>query len=381
MGICVTTHCQSVDQFVSTFQRYCEDAAIFIPNGRREVGTTLPFSFELANEESVLVGIGLVVEAYATVNNRFGREGIVIDVKKLKRESVPIFERMLAARKQARAERTAPPLTFPRPVTISLEELRRARRRTTGELEVPILKPLELVGGRRRGNTGVLPVIAKAPALQPVVQIPPMPPHLVARRDAETKRRPPFEVPTIDIDAIPALIDDADTARDELPFALRHELRLLEARAPVVPLADVDAGWDIEEAPSPSPAPSACETLIDEETVRTIVPNVASVGAWKRSAWSLTIAAAVLVAIAAVVASRGSTEDPPRKQPQPRSQSRSAPIAVAARCPDVFDSPTFAPSSRATTPPSTPSRKVPVRPTKRKPPVSSVKTQAARRAR
>ena len=57
-GICFATECHTVDQFVSTFRRYCEASAIFMPAGSRPVGTSLAFSFELANDESVLLGVG-----------------------------------------------------------------------------------------------------------------------------------------------------------------------------------------------------------------------------------------------------------------------------------------------------------------------------------
>lgn len=259
-GICVATRCQTVEQFVSTFHRWCEDSAIFIFNARWPVGTVLPFAFELANEETVLVGLGKVVEEFTTSENRFGRAGIVVAVQKLKRESVAVFKRLLAARNAAEVDRhtPAPVLARATPAPAALDQVRR-QLRPTKPLEVKIPSPRERPATMQRAKTMIgIPTIAKAPPKHSVMQIP----VILPRGDAKGSRavRVPEATPRPVIqqargtsaDAVPAAIEDAshDTVRDEIPFALRNELRLLETASVArrVELdADVDVGWDVEQ--------------------------------------------------------------------------------------------------------------------------------------
>ena len=149
-GMCVATRCHTVDQFVSTFHRYCEDSAIFIPNARRVVGTILPFSFDLVDEQSVLVGVGTVVEEFTTVDNRFGRAGIVLSVQKLKRESIAVFKRMLVARSEAEQDADTPPPAFARAMTasIAIDEVRSALRPATqtGPVAIDVRRPASPTG-------------------------------------------------------------------------------------------------------------------------------------------------------------------------------------------------------------------------------------------
>lgn len=290
-GICIATRCHTVEQFVATFQRYCEDAAIFVPNARRTVGTILPFSFELSDEESVLVGLGKVVEEFTTVHNRFGRAGIVIAVQKLKRESIAVFERMRAARKSAEAERHTPPPIFARSVTgpIALDEVRKALRPTRPPLEVKIPSPGEKPVKPRANTMLGVPTIPKVPAKQPVMQIPAIvPPRAEAKGSRaysipDATPRPVFDGPDTFVEAVAEAVPNSlvdigqDTERDEIPFALRNELRVLE-RAPVVPQIDVDGGWDVPSAaaelgalpapeldtlPAPDDTPSAPEVILE----------------------------------------------------------------------------------------------------------------------
>ena len=258
-GISVATRCETVEQFVSTFHRWCEDSAIFILNARWPVGTILPFSFELANEASILVGVGKAVEELTTADNRFGRAGVLIAVQKLKRESVAVFKRLLAARNAAEAERNTPPPALARatPAPRALDEVRR-QLRPTKSLEVRIPSPNERPASAPRAKTVVgIPAIAKLPTKPAIMQIP----TIVPRGDVRSSRalRPPEATPRPVIeqtratarDAVPVVIEDAghDTVRDEIPFALRNELRLLEtasaARRVDVDL-DVDVGWDVD---------------------------------------------------------------------------------------------------------------------------------------
>ena len=115
-------------------------------------------------------------------------------------------------------------------------------------------------------------MIPKLPAKHPVVQIPAILPR------TDTKHSSPSLEPDTAVEAVPDAIAEAsqDTARDEFPFALRHELRMLEERAPVVPPAeDVDHGWDVEETPGHLAAQPAPEMIFAPatEAAREAVPE------------------------------------------------------------------------------------------------------------
>jgi hypothetical protein len=272
-GMCFATRCHTIDEFVATFHRYCEDSTIFIPDARREVGTSLAFSFELADKQSALLGAGTVVEELSTADNRFGRAGIVVSVKKLKPDSIEVFKRMLAARREAPVE-NVPEMAHARgramtgPIPIG--DIRTVRR-PTRPLEVHIPSPGERTSTKPRPNLVLgVPVIAKAPLKQPVVQIPGISP----RREAKGSRpipisdaipHPVFETPdtAVEGDAIPDV--EEDTIHDDVPFALRNELRLHEDRAPVRPVVDVDSGWELDE-----PAPPAAELVAPGEPAASV---------------------------------------------------------------------------------------------------------------
>ena len=292
-GMSVATRCDDVDHFITTFHRFVEDSTIFIPNARREVGTVLPFSFDLTNDQSVLVGIGSVLEELTTANNRFGRVGIVLSIQKLKRESIPVMERMRAARK-AYVEQHTPAPVFARAMTapIAIDEVLKARSTRTFDVQVP-KKPLEVTipspvakaeapkpevkpepnlakpepkqvkpePKQARAKTVLgIPAIGKMPAKQPVMQIPTIPLRDLPKRPTFVPEATPL--PHAAVEAVPESLGDVphDTVRDEFPFALRHELRMLEQRAqpaaPAVP-AVVDDGWDSTPLAVPEPVVQA----------------------------------------------------------------------------------------------------------------------------
>jgi hypothetical protein len=251
-GICFASRCNTVDEFVATFHRYCENSAIFIPDARRAVGTDLAFSFELADAVNVLLGVGNVVEEFSDADNRFARPGIVVSVKKLKRDSIDVFKRMLAMRSEAHGRPPTEPAVDPRiprralgramTGPIMLEDVRAARR-PTRPLEVQIPAPTDKPTAKPRANTMLglgLPAITKLPTTLPVLHIPDKPLRIDVRGS-----RPVLEPAPI-ADAAPEAIEpEEDTQHDDFPFALRNELRLREERTQVK-VADVDSGWDVE---------------------------------------------------------------------------------------------------------------------------------------
>lgn len=100
-GLRIGTPCKTLEQFVKLFHRFCEDSSLFIPNGARPIGAVTPFSFDLADGQSVLAGVGAVVEEFPSAENRFGRVGILIAIQQLGRDSRAVFARILATRANA----------------------------------------------------------------------------------------------------------------------------------------------------------------------------------------------------------------------------------------------------------------------------------------
>ena len=283
-GLCIETRCYTVEQFIATFQRYCEDAAILIPNARRDVGTTLPFSFDLVHEDGVLIGIGTVVEELANADNRFGRPGIVLSVQKLKRESIAVFERMIAARREAESARAAPAPVFARTLT--------------GPIVIPALHEQTPKKSRARAPSS-LPSIAK-PVRPAVVRIP------------EARGSRPHVAADEPDDGL-----GGDTVRDDFPFALRNELHILEERiSAVMSVAEeVDAGWDespesldAQTTPKGTSLSLLEEAAIVEEPIEEYEPE-----AWWQSParWFARLAIATILLVAALHAMSGESHDKP----------------------------------------------------------------------
>jgi len=71
-------------------------------------GADCAFSLELADGQPMLRGLGVVLNAWPTANNRFGRPGVHIGFTQLTTASQPILERVIAARSDATARRAKP---------------------------------------------------------------------------------------------------------------------------------------------------------------------------------------------------------------------------------------------------------------------------------
>ena len=101
-GLRVGTRCETIDEFVQKFHRFCEDGAVFVPHAKRQVGVDCAFSFDLANGTSALCGLGTVLDHFTTPNNRFRRPGVVIGITRLQADTPRVFEDLLIARAFAR---------------------------------------------------------------------------------------------------------------------------------------------------------------------------------------------------------------------------------------------------------------------------------------
>ena len=109
-ALCVGTRCASVDHFVSTFSRFCDDDSFFVATvSSRPVGLETAFSIQLADGVPVLRGLCVVREIWSTPVNRFGRPGIRLGIVRLTRESTEVFRRLGAARRAASVPLVPPP--------------------------------------------------------------------------------------------------------------------------------------------------------------------------------------------------------------------------------------------------------------------------------
>ena len=98
-ALCVATRCTSIDQFVATFHRFCgDDQTFFVATmTSRPIGLETAFSIQLADKQPVLRGLCIVLDAWATPENRYKRPGIRLGIKRLTAESQHVFDRLRAA--------------------------------------------------------------------------------------------------------------------------------------------------------------------------------------------------------------------------------------------------------------------------------------------
>ncbi|HEY4181692.1 MAG TPA: PEGA domain-containing protein [Kofleriaceae bacterium] len=110
-ALCVATRCTSAEQFVATFHRFCDETSFFVATlATRPVGLETAFSIQLEDKTPVLRGLCVVVEAWSTPANRFGRPGVRLDVRRLTNDSIAVFKQLQQARIAAEA---AQPATAP----------------------------------------------------------------------------------------------------------------------------------------------------------------------------------------------------------------------------------------------------------------------------
>jgi hypothetical protein len=98
-GLRIATRCVTVEQFIETFHRTCDDHSFFISTlATRPVGLETAFTVDLAGGQPVLRGIGRVLASWKTTANPFKRPGVQIGVRRLTEDSERVFERLLLAR-------------------------------------------------------------------------------------------------------------------------------------------------------------------------------------------------------------------------------------------------------------------------------------------
>src|SRR5678815_408502 len=118
-ALCVATRCTTVEQFVATFHRFCgDDETFFVATmTSRPIGLETPFSIQLADKQPVLRGLCIVLDAWATPENRYKRPRIRLGIKRLTAESQVVFDRLKAAARDPDeiAEASPPPGLLPMP--------------------------------------------------------------------------------------------------------------------------------------------------------------------------------------------------------------------------------------------------------------------------
>jgi hypothetical protein len=140
-GLRIATRCDTVEQFVAKFHRFCDVDAIFIPHASREPGTDTAFSFDLSGGKQALCGLGTVREHFPTAENRFRRPGIVIAISRLQSGSDQVFQDLLVARAIAINE-------FEEEAATRVVD---AKPRTDRETPLPV--------ARARGVTGAIEIV------------------------------------------------------------------------------------------------------------------------------------------------------------------------------------------------------------------------------
>ncbi|MEO8552589.1 MAG: PEGA domain-containing protein [Kofleriaceae bacterium] len=107
-GLRIATRCTTLDQFVAAFHRFCDAQTVFISTlNPRSVGLETAFSIDLADHTPALRGVGVVLQAWTTPQNPFGRPGLQLGIRRLTADSEPMFDRLLFAREATAATPTA----------------------------------------------------------------------------------------------------------------------------------------------------------------------------------------------------------------------------------------------------------------------------------
>jgi hypothetical protein len=220
-ALCVATRCTSVDQFVAAFHRFCgDDQTFFVATmTSRPIGLETAFSIQLVDKQPVLRGLCVVLDAWATPENRYKRPGIRLGIKRLTPESQIVFDRLTAAARAPGAVADATPLPAPLPVEPPppAPVLRPpAFSLRTGAMSPPMprlsapsdgLPPIRsTIADAVRPRVPVIPPIR--PQVQPPIQppAPAVPPPAVAPDpvDVEARAEPAADPGTLEVPESPA---------------------------------------------------------------------------------------------------------------------------------------------------------------------------------
>ena len=101
-GLRIATRYATIADLVAKMHRYYDGSSLFVATrAAQTVGTELPFSVQLADGSDALRGRCVVLDAWATPDNKFGKPGLRLGLKEMTPESQGVLEQMLGARRAA----------------------------------------------------------------------------------------------------------------------------------------------------------------------------------------------------------------------------------------------------------------------------------------
>jgi len=239
-GMRISTPCDSVEDFVGAFHRCCEDNAFFIASrSMRPVGLESAFSVDLSDGTPMLRGYGIVLDAWASADNRFKKPGVLIGIQKLTSDSKKVFEQLLIARAVAADAPPEPGRDRRTRQMVAIGPL--PPRPPTGPTTITMLKPVEPTP-----LPGVVPARTdsepRAVAHVPLVTTAP----ISARTPIVTSAPVPLPAPLVDAVSAPAMIA-------EPPPPIVTAAQLVETAPLVVPQPPVIAPQAVDEPATPPP--------------------------------------------------------------------------------------------------------------------------------
>jgi hypothetical protein len=278
-ALCVATRCTTVDQFVSTFHRFCgDDQTFFVATlTSRPVGLETAFAIQLADKQPVLRGMCVVLDAWATPDNAYKRPGIRLGIKRLTPDSETVFERLRAAARApvALAEATppsgSPPVSSSQPlavVTTSTQPLPPALPALApppplapppGATALPALAPppgaTALPALAPPPGATALPAIAPPPARRPGTP-PPVPQPVAPRAGLPSVR-------TVAVPEVKPLADARPVDPPPAPIAVTRFQVALNVDTIPPPISDVEFKPSLL-IPRPRPEPRIISTDPDD---------------------------------------------------------------------------------------------------------------------
>lgn len=135
-AIRIVTRCTTREQFIDVFGRYCNPTACFVPTGdMRPIGLSASFTIALADGTPLLRGEGVVLDAWRTAANPWGRPGVHLGIARLADDCAALFDALLAERSGATRRSVASQLQ------LLLEAKQPEARLETPTLQMPPLVP------------------------------------------------------------------------------------------------------------------------------------------------------------------------------------------------------------------------------------------------
>lgn len=339
-GFSVSTRCETIGEFITTFWDRSDERSIVVNVAEpRAVGTECAFAILLVNKKPVLAGTCVVLDVYTTTNNPFKRVGMRLGIQKMGPESERVFAE-LASTRAARTKRKGTQLGMPViprttmalpivnvdvaleasavPAAIAVprttQPMRSLTRARLQSVQIPAkVEPFTAaVRGTPMPTLTPKPAITVVPTITPEPAITPVPTIAKPRAPAPIETRTPgssYVLPANPLSGVPDVSLDGFVER-ELDAAMEPSVEELPAPAPLrLARGTLDEPDDSAEDDEPT-KPS--ETTFDTATAEPLPPPP------------------VTASIAAAVVEAPIIEAPPViEQTQPRRR-RGRWLAVAA---------------------------------------------------